>query len=249
MKKLLLSAAVIAAAMGVNAQVTFGGHAGANFASAELKDESSNPTTTEKYKTKVGFIVGAVAEIELGNGLSFRPELNFIQKGGKAKISETNSGTGFTSTTTGEAEFSLGYIQLSPNFIYNFEAGSGKFFVGAGPDISFGLGGKYKGNIKSTTTINFPGLPATTNTTNDNFDSKVKFDGKENATDDNVHLKSLDFGVNGLVGYKLANGAFISAGYTVGLSNISPEDKTSFKNSGFNVKIGFMFGGSGKSKE
>ncbi len=243
MKKVFLSAAIVAVAISANAQVSFGGQAGANFASAKYTDESSNPSTTEKYKTKVGFIVGAVAEIEVGNGLSFRPELNFIQKGGKAKFAETESGGGFTSTTTGDAELTFSYLQLAPNFIYNFEAGTGKVFIGAGPDISYGIGGKAKSNFTNTTTINIPGFPATTNTTSDSDNTTVKFDGKKDATDDKYHLKGLDFGVNALVGYKLSNGAFISAGYTIGLSNIEPNDKQTLKNSGFNVKIGFMFGG------
>ncbi len=243
MKKIILSLAVVAAAFGANAQISFGGHAGANFASGKSTDNSSSPSTTEKFKTKVGLTIGAVAEIELGTGLSFRPELNFIQKGGKSKISETQSGTGFTSTTTGENTLSLSYLQLAPNFVYNFEAGSGKVFVGAGPDIAFGMGGKYKSNFTSTSTINIPGFPATTNTTSGNDDGKVKFDGKKDATDNDFHLKSLDFGVNVLAGYKLSNGAFISAGYTIGLSNISPFDKTTYKNSGFNIKIGYMIGG------
>ena len=243
MKKLLLSAAVIAVAFSAKAQISFGGQVGANFASAKVTDASSNPSTTETFKTKVGFIIGVVAEIELSSGLSFRPELNFIQKGGKSKFSDTKSGTGFTSTTTGEGKLSLSYVQLAPNLVYNFEAGSGKVFVGVGPDISFGIGGKAKSNFTSTTTINFPGIPASTTTTTSNSDDKVKFDGKKNATDKDYHLKSLDFGLNVLAGYKLSNGAFISAGYTIGLSNIEPNDKQTFKNSGFNVKIGFMFGG------
>jgi hypothetical protein len=134
-------------------------------------------------------------------------------------------------------------LQLAPNFVYNFEAGSGKVFVGAGPDMSFGIGGKYKGSFTNTSTVNFPGFPATTTTTTDNSDAKVKFDGKKDATDKDEHLKALDFGINVLAGYKLSNGAFISAGYTIGLSNISPFDKQTFKNSGFNIKLGYMIGG------
>jgi hypothetical protein len=138
-------------------------------------------------------------------------------------------------------------LQLAPNFVYNFEAGSGKVFVGAGPDISFGIGGKAKSNFTSTSTINFPGIPASTTTTTDNSDVKVKFDGKKEAAGDkDYHLKGLDFGINVLAGYKMSNGAFISAGYTIGLSNIEPNDKQTFKNSGFNIKLGYMIGGSKK---
>jgi Outer membrane protein beta-barrel domain len=239
MKKLLLSAAVLVAAFGANAQVSFGGHVGANFASGK-STFTGTPSSSQTLKTKVGLTIGAVAEIEFGNGLSFRPELNFIQKGGKLSETETrNVGVG-TITTVSTENLSMGYLQLAPNFVYNFEAGSGKVFVGAGPDIAFGMGGKDKSTYATTSTVaGFPG-------TSGSADVKVKFDGKKDATDNDVHFKGLDFGINVLAGYKLSNGAFISAGYTIGLSNISPYDKTTYKNSGFNIKLGYMIGGSKK---
>lgn len=237
MKKIILSLAVVAAAFSANAQISFGGHAGANFASGKTTDNSSTPSTSQTLKTKVGLTIGAVAEIEFGGGLSFRPELNFIQKGGKSSTSETrNVGVG-TLTIASTENVSMGYLQLAPNFVYYFEAGTGKVFVGAGPDIAFGMGGKYKYSTTTTSTVvGFTG----SSTSGDN---KVKFDGKKDATDNDFHLKSLDFGINVLAGYKLSNGAFVSAGYTIGLSNISPYDKTTYKNSGFNIKIGYMIGG------
>jgi Outer membrane protein beta-barrel domain len=245
MKKIILSVALISAMFGANAQMSFGGHIGANFASGKMTDASSTPTTSEKLKTKVGLTIGAVAEMEFGGGLSFRPELNFIQKGGKSSTSETQTIPGFgTVTTASTTTVSLGYLELAPNFVYNFEAGSGKAFVGAGPDIAFGFGGKYKYTYASTSTV--AGYPATSGS----GDAKVKFDGKKAAdvaaTDKDYHLKGLDFGLNILAGYKMSNGAFISAGYTIGLSNIEPNDKQTYKNSGFNIKLGYMIGGSKK---
>jgi hypothetical protein len=238
MKKIILSVAVIAVALGSNAQVSFGGHVGANFASGKFTDNSSTPSTSQTLKTKVGLTIGAVAEIEFGGGLSFRPELNFIQKGGKSSESQTTTTPFGNITNASTGTTSLGYLELAPNFVYNFEAGSGKVFVGAGPDIAFGMGGKDK--FTSTTTSTITGVPSTSTS----GENKVKFDGKKDATDNNSHLKALDFGINVLAGYKLSNGAFISAGYTIGLSNISPYDKTTYKNSGFNIKLGYMFGGS-----
>lgn len=45
----------------------------------------------------------------------------------------------------------------------------------------------------------------------------------------------------------MSGGFFVSTGYTLGLGNISPDANRSIKNSGFNVKLGFMFGGAGKT--
>ena len=232
MKKLILILAVTTLVIGANAQSSFGIQAGANFASVKSEDGG----TTMTSDTKVGFTIGILADIDFGNQVSFRPELNFIQKGGKQN--ETSTTNGFTSND--EIDLALGYIQLSPNFVYNFNPGSASIFIGVGPELSFGVGGKAK--FKSTVTG--PGLNESESGSVD-----VKFDGKENPSDDNLHLKSVDYGANILAGYKLANGAFISAGYTLGLANISPENNSSFKNRGFNVKIGYTFGGSGNAQK
>lgn len=229
MKKLILSFAVIAAAVSANAQNTFGLQAGANFATFNAEEGN----TEEKSKSKVGLLLGAVADVDFGNSVSFRPELNFIQKGGKLESTETQQGI----TVKSNSDVKLSYIQLSPNFVYNFAAGTGKVFVGVGPEFSFGIGGE----VESDFSVTGGGLNQ-----NGSETSKVKFDGKKDATDDDFHLKGFDLGANAIAGYKLANGAFISVGYTVGIQNISPEDNSSFKNNGFNVKVGFMFGGNKK---
>ena len=229
MKKLILSAAVIIAAIGANAQNKIGLQAGGAFSTYNV--EFGN--TEEKSDSKFGFLVGAVADVDFGNSVSFRPELNFIQKGGELKSTSNFTGGNVKS----QDETTLSYIQLSPNFVYNFPAGTGKFFIGVGPELALGIGGKYKSETVTT-------VGNTVTTSNDKAD--VRFDGKKNANDADLHLKRIDLGANAIAGYTLSNGAFISAGYTAGLKNISPEDNTSFKNSGFNVKIGFLFGGAKK---
>ena len=231
MKKLILSAVIIIAAISVNAQNKIGLQGGASFTTVKSEDGGVSNTSD----TKVGFTFGAIADVDFGNSVSFRPELNFMQKGGQQKNTNTIAVTTFKTTNN----LTLNYVQLAPNFVYNFGAGTGKFFVGVGPEFAFGLGGKDKYEQVTTGTINATSSDKT----------NVKFDGDKNTgTDPNYHLKSFDFGANALAGYTLSNGAFISAGYTVGLQNISPDDNSSFKNNGFNVKIGFLFGGN-KSKK
>ena len=235
MKKLFLSAAVIVAAFGANAQKKSTGsnkiglQAGTSFSTYNVEQGNNE----QKSDSKFGFTVGAVADIDFGNSVSFRPELNFIQKGGELKSTQNFPGGNLKF----QDELTLSYIQLSPNFVYNFNAGTGKFFIGVGPELALGIGGKSK--TESVTTIG-----NTVTTANSKAD--VRFDGNKNANDNNEHLKRMDLGANAILGYTLSNGAFISAGYTAGLKNISPYDNTSFKNSGFNIKIGYLFGGAKK---
>jgi len=227
MKKLILSAAVIVAAFSASAQNRIGLQAGGAFSTYNVEA----PGFEEKSDSKFGFTVGAVADIDFGNSVSFRPELNFIQKGGELKTTFGN--------TKSQTETTLSYIQFSPNFVYNFKAGTGKLFIGVGPELALGIGGKNES--ENVTTVG-----STVITTNNNSD--VRFDGKKNAPGNDLHLKRIDLGANAIVGYTLANGAFVSAGYTAGIKNISPEDNSSWKNSGFNVKVGFLFGGTKAKK-
>jgi hypothetical protein len=223
MKKLLFVAGISLLSVASFAQVQFGAQIGGNLASGTSKYEEGSITVDQDLKSKFGFLVGAVAEMPISSAISFRPELNFIQKG--AKYEETIQGI------TIKDEITLNYLELPLNFVYNFDAGAGKFFVGLGPSIGFGLSGKAK--------YSETGFPEE--------EVDVKFDGEKNPTDGKRHLKAIDFGGNFLAGYKMANGLFINLGYTIGFSNIDPADNYTYKNNGFAIKLGYMFGG--KSKE
>jgi len=205
-------------------QASFGIQAGANFANVKMEYEDVGITIEQENKTKVGLIIGAVAEIPLGSSLSFRPELNFIQKG--YKFDENFSGINYTEKAT------MNYIEVPLNITYNLNAGTGRFFFGLGPTVGFGLSGKYE--------VTESGEP--------DEESDIKFDGDEDATDDDLHLKAIDFGGNILAGYKLPNGLFFTAGYGMGFSGLHPDSDVDFKNKGFSLKIGYMFG-SGKGSK
>ena len=221
MKKIILSAAVMIAAISVNAQNRIGLQAGTTFST--YNEEFPN-NTERKSDSKFGFTVGAVADVDFGNQVSFRPELNFIQKGGEQKYKPSPN-------SNFQEELTLNYIQLSPNFIYNFGGTNGKLFIGVGPELSFGLGGKSKTELTTS------GVIGSTSTSKTN----VKFDSDKSSG--NVrHLKSVDYGANALLGYKFSNGLFLTGGYTAGLNNLSNEDNSSFKTGGFNAKIGYLFG-------
>lgn len=222
MKKLLFISTLLFSALCTNAQKMLGVQAGLNFAS--YKRETAYST-----KGNTGIILGAVANIDLSNCISFRPELNFIQKGGEW---ESNS---FTAQNTFQylEKIKLNYFQLSPNFVYNISVGVSKIFIGLGPEISLGMGGNFY--IKeSRSSIGFF-------TSNTETDKKIKFDGESNHnSDDKYHFKLLDYGVNILAGYNIANKFFVSTGYSFGLANISPDEFKLYKNRGFNVKLGYM---------
>ena len=212
MKKAFLLLAMPALSLMSFAQ-SIGGQIGGNFSSIAYKYTGTGSSGSSTAKTTVGFLVGVVAEIPVVKSLNFRPELNYIQKGGKL----TGSGS--------EATFQLNYVELPLNFTYKIDAGPGKVYFGAGPSVGFGLSGKAKAKV-------------------DGFDESsttVKFDGKENATDDKAHFKAIDFGASILAGYEFDFGVTANIGYNLGFSNYSTEKDNSFKNRGFQLKVGYLF--------
>lgn len=232
MKKIIVSFAIIIAALNADAQTKFGLQGGANLGRLFAKSGSVEANS----KIKVGAVIGAIAAVDFGGRINFRPELNFIQKGGKN--SSTNTVSGFT--YTGKSELKLSYIQLVPNFVIDLKAGANKFFIGLGPDFSFGIGGK----SKDESSTSGPGI----NTSNTS-ETNVKFDGKKNANDNELHLKGFDVGANTVLGFQMANGSFISLSSSTGLLNISPDDNFSLKSNTLNLNIGFLFGGSKSTTE
>lgn len=231
MKKVTLMAAVVMAAMSVNAQARFGIQAGVNFASAQV--ETYNPVTnvTEEMNTKsnTGATFGFLADLPLVETLSFMPELNYVQKGYEFQNSSGN--------VVAKAKAKLNFIEIPLNFVVRTDVGMGKLFFGLGPSVGFGISGKSEESVS--------GLGG-------GFDYSekvdVEFDGDEKATDNKMHLKRMDLGANALAGYMFSNGVFLKVNYTYGFRNLlpdyaAPDDKDTFKTRGLSIKLGYMFGG------
>lgn len=209
---LLLTASVVAASAQTG---RFGITAGATFSSTVSKVEDE----TEDSETKPGFTVGLTGDLPLTENFSVRPGLYFTQKGGKAE--------GTYGGFSGESKTTFNYIEVPLNFVYNAPAGSGKFFIGLGPAIAYGIGGKteYKFSAGGY---------------NQEGEENVNFGNNEDEDD----LKPFEVSGNILAGYELANGVFISANYNLGLSNlvINGNDNNSAKNRYFGIRLGYMLG-------
>ncbi|WP_113662885.1 porin family protein [Pedobacter nanyangensis] len=216
MKKILLLL-TLAAGLNVvaNAQdkpVSFGVKAGVAF--PNLKFSAMGMSVSADAKTT--FYVGGVADIKVSNIFSVQPGLTFMSKGTKS------GGDVFAAedmeVETESVSINVSYLELPVNLLANFNAGSGKFFVGAGPYAAYALSGNTKvGGSKEDITFG--------------------------SGDDD--MKRFDFGVNFLTGYQLNNGLNIHAGYGLGLGNLANDNNSGFnasaKNKVFSVGLGFMF--------
>jgi len=247
MKKIFLFVAFAAISMLSVAQVSVGLQAGANFGMGKLKINDAyfySSVHSQKNKMKVGFMAGIVAKIPITSQLAFRPEINFVQEGTKY----SNADIDITTPIDENDKITLNYIQVPLNVIYHMPVGMGSVFFGLGPVVAIEISGKDK-----YTSVSDPQY-------NKNY--TVKFDGKSiddlnnGAGDGNDHLKRFDVGLDVMAGYKLPMGIFAKIGYGHGLMDISANKKakndynrSSYKNSSFNISVGYMFGGGSAKKK
>lgn len=230
MKKIIITLVTILMINAAFSQAKFGIQLGSNFSNVDWVDDGEKLVTD----SKTGLAIGLVADVEIGNSLHFRPELNYVQKGARENDSYTNTFGGSTTYYTTEGKIKLNYLELPLNFCYNVPVGSGELLLGAGPIIGIGIGGA----IEYSTTVKTNSMVET-----EEFSNTVKFDGDKNSTstDQSLHLKPIDINLGFLGGYRLKNGVVFTAGYNVGLTNIYPDALSSLKNKGFVLKLGYMF--------
>ena len=168
----------------------------------------------------LGYHVGINAQIPVASKFYFQPGLLYSTKGAKSK-SEAS-----TSTT------SINYLEMPLNMVYKTACGNGFFIAGFGPYVAYGISGKVKTSGDSPT-----------------IESKIEFKNVIGLTDplDVPFYKAFDAGVNGFVGYEMANGVFCQLNLQLGLLKINseyseyPDDKTSVKNTGFGLSTGYRF--------
>jgi hypothetical protein len=195
----------------VSAQTRFGIKAGPNLANWTVKFEGEKD---DEYKSRTGFHFGAVIDHSISEKFSIQPQLLFVSKG--AAIDHEDH--------TDKAVVNA--IDVPINFLFKAPAGSGKFFIGGGPNLGFNLSAEIKSDEEG--------------------DEKLDIGSEEG------ELKGFDFGLNFLAGYELNSGLFFSANYTPGISNLqnapSGVDLTARSNY-FGISIGYFFGGKASAKK
>ncbi|MBP7555542.1 MAG: PorT family protein [Chitinophagaceae bacterium] len=115
-------------------------------------------------------------------------------------------------------ETSLSYIEVPVNFVYKPDLGTGRVLLGFGPYLGIGVGGQYKvGNVEGD----------------------VEF-GNETG-----QVKRLDAGASMLAGYEWSNKVSVQLNAALGLVNlhnrVANDNKSSLKNTGFGLSVGYRF--------
>lgn len=225
MKRIIFSALILAA-ITTQAQTKLGIQAGAIGSNFKIKADGDEQV---KYRLTAGFRAGVFAEIPVSNNVFINPELNIVHKGGKAFTDITNNaGSGRLEITA-----KTNYLELPVNLMYKVKGGNAQgFYLGAGPVLGMGLGGEITTAASGTTSGGDP--------INESESISIKFDGK-NTSDDDAHLKRLEWGANAFAGYQLNNGLSFQLQYRPNFTNVSVEDNVSYKNSYFGFNIRYRF--------
>lgn len=246
MKKVFLTAATAALALGANAQqsrygIEIGAHLGNLVQELPELNGQGGGTIGVIQKEHVdgrpnlGLRAGFVADFGISDNFSIQPGLQFVMKGVRYEQSYDIG----DNTNGSEGEFqqklNINYIEVPVNVQYKTREDGTGFFVGAGPYVGYAFAGKVVTQAKTTTYVN-----GTRTENSTDIDEELEFG--DNATDD---LKNLDVGVGLNVGYMLPMGAFVRGYGQYSFSNIYPvpEEMYERKNYGFGISIGYMFGG------
>ena len=223
-KMLLVAGLLILIGYSAKAQeegVSFGIRAGFNMQNFNGKDPAGDKLELNLVPR---FHAGVVVEIPIAPEFYFQPGLLYTTKGAKSDE--------FLGTAS--AEFNLSYLELPLSFVYKPQLGDGYFFLGFGPYVSYGIGGKAKFNIANVS-----------------FESNIEFENDYEIEDpppqDRKYFKPLDFGGNIFFGYELKNGISLQLNAQLGLAKINSDNTAvpaldpEFRNTGFGLSLGYNF--------
>ena len=149
-----------------------------------------------------GFLAGLTAEMKLSDNWSLQPHLLVVMRRGGITISE------------GRTQHLA--VDLPVNLLYKKNG----FFIGLGPNFSYGISAKTNPYDAS-------------DETQDLYNSETSY----------ITLKRFDFGLNSMLGYEFPGGVSIAANYTPGFADILNEDIEELKigTRMFGISIGYLF--------
>ncbi|HZL08547.1 MAG TPA: outer membrane beta-barrel protein [Prolixibacteraceae bacterium] len=214
---LVLSSSFAMAQTTDRAKISFGILGGINFQNINGKAFNGDKLNNDML---MGFHGGVNVQIPVAPEFYFQPGVLFSIKGDKNKSDLS------TSTTK------LNYIEVPLNLVYKGALGNGFVMLGFGPYLAYGISGtvKTEGNSGS-------------------IEGDIKFKSTVESGDPLLvpYYKAFDAGANIFVGYEMASGMFLQLDTQFGMLNINPEykefpdSKTSEKNTGFGLSLGYRF--------
>jgi len=222
-RKITLGMAAWIMMLNVHAQISVGAKIGTNFADTRLDGLLGN--LAPEQTTFTGFTAGVMAEIPMINALSFRPELNYIQKGFTVSQSFDVDLIGIDMEVGAKARTRINYVEMPLLLKYSIGSDVAKVYAIAGPSIAYAANAELTPVATFIVDFNLPSIPIN--------------------LDNNIYNRWEISGVLGAGGeVKAGNGkVFADARYNLGFTNMlnNPIVDLRIKNQGFNVSAGYAY--------
>jgi hypothetical protein len=205
----------------INAQISVGVKTGVHFGDARI--EGSANDFIPEMEMYSGFTTGVNVEIPMLNGFSFRPEINYVEKGFRTMaeigITEIDIPVGAGIKTR------LQYVEAPLLFKYSAGTEKAKFYAIAGPSFAYAADGFVRPVVRAIIDFNLP---------------------RQDLDLSNDIYRRWDISATGGLGgeWKAGNGKiFADMRYTYGFANVfdNPIIDVRLKNQGFSFSAGYAF--------
>ncbi|MFZ1749958.1 MAG: porin family protein [Saprospiraceae bacterium] len=210
-------------AFSANSQISVGVKVGANM--ADTRVDGSLQNLAPNQTTFAGYTFGVIADIPVINQFSFRPELNYIQKGFTVAQSFDVEIIGIDMPIGAKARTRINYVEMPLLMKYNLGNETAKAYIIAGPNVSYAANAELRPVASLLIDFNLPSI---------NID-----------LGNNIYNRwelSGTLGAGGEV--KAGNGKiFADARYNIGFTNMlnNPVVDLRLKNQGFNLSAGYAY--------
>ena len=205
MKKVILSVVLVLGMMQAQAQGILGG--------IKVESNMSNFILSDMdgMKSKMGFGVtaGGYTKLEFGENFALQPELLLHFKVSKMEAKASNV----------EMDFQYFGVELPVYAVGQFNLGSGKGFIGAGPYLGMGIDARFKANDM------------------DDVNLYKEYDSQKS------EMQRFDVGMGAMLGYELVSRLQITATYKIGFIDAlnANKDNASMQNQTISLGLGYRF--------
>jgi hypothetical protein len=226
MKLFYLAASSLLITQFANAQSNFRIQAGINLANVSVT-ENGRVDDANKLSS---FQAGVIGDVHVASILYFQPGLLFTGKG--SKVQRGSEGTnGYY-----KQSFNPYYLEVPANLLLKLPLGSSNsFFVGAGPYLGIGVGGKNKTEGQTVLGVKY------------NDETKIRFSNDDPTTLSEEEgagfgiIKRFDYGLNGTAGIE-GKSIVLGVNYGLGLAKLQSGSNSSQDNNNKNRVLSITLG-------
>ncbi len=195
-----------------SAQVSVVVKAGGNLYNINRIDSMNHLSNTSAVP---GFHAGVTFEIPVSEKISFQPTILFTTKGYQSRLNGFIIGAeGDTTYFSNKTSMIPYYLEVPLNVVYRQRLGNNFAFIGAGPYVAYGLGGRWNNELAGTTQA--------TVKTKGTLQFLEDYGTGSTSGDVLPYTRRIDLGAGALLGYEFACRYSVQLGGQMGLLNLEP---------------------------